>query len=128
MKLIIGARASGKRAYARERFGLIPRACTPEEALVAPAVMDFHETIKTLCARGSSVDDYLNRLFSLNPDVLILCNEVGMGIVPMDSGERFWREEVGRACCLIAARADTVVRMVCGLPQVLKEGSDSVGE
>ena len=42
------------------------------------------------------------------------------GIVPMDAGERRAREAAGRLACLLAARADTVIEMFCGIATVLK--------
>ena len=53
-----------------------------------------------------------------NP-VVIAC-EVGGGVVPLDTEERKNREKAGRLACLLAARAETVVRLCCGLPEVLK--------
>ena len=49
-----------------------------------------------------------------------MATEVGGGVVPMDAGERAAREAAGRLACLLAARADCVVQMFCGLPTVLK--------
>ena len=46
--------------------------------------------------------------------------EIGGGIVPMDADERRAREAAGRLACLLAARADTVIEMFCGIPTVLK--------
>ena len=37
-----------------------------------------------------------------------------------DEGQRQSREVAGRLACLLAQRADTVVPVCCGLPQVLK--------
>ena len=34
--------------------------------------------------------------------------------------ERAARERAGRLCCLLAERADTVVRVFCGIPKVIK--------
>ena len=42
------------------------------------------------------------------------------GVVPMDPAERAGREAAGRLACLLAARADCVVQMFCGIPTVLK--------
>ena len=36
------------------------------------------------------------------------------------AGERRAREAAGRLACLLAARADTVIEMFCGIPIVLK--------
>lgn len=51
---------------------------------------------------------------------VVIATEVGGGVVPMDAVERHNREQAGRLACLLAERADTVVRVCCGIPQVLK--------
>ena len=51
---------------------------------------------------------------------VVIATEVGGGVVPADPGDRAGRERAGRLACLLAERADTVVRVCCGLPQVLK--------
>ena len=56
----------------------------------------------------------------VNPGVVILCDEVGCGVVPVDPAERAWREETGRLCCELAQKADRVERIFCGLSMVLK--------
>jgi adenosylcobinamide kinase/adenosylcobinamide-phosphate guanylyltransferase len=45
-----------------------------------------------------------------------------MGVVPMDAWERIWRERVGRTCGKLASQATRVVRMVCGIPTIIKDG------
>ena len=40
--------------------------------------------------------------------------------MPLDPAEREARERAGRLACLLAARADVVVRVFCGIPKVLK--------
>ena len=51
---------------------------------------------------------------------IVIATEVGGGIVPADERQRREREAAGRLACLLAARAETVIRVCCGLPQVLK--------
>ncbi len=46
--------------------------------------------------------------------------EIGGGIVPMEAEQRRAREAAGRLACLLAARADTVIEMFCGIPTVIK--------
>ena len=55
--------------------------------------------------------------------VVIAC-ELGSGVVPIEPELRAWREAAGRLSCLLARRADVVVRICCGLPQVLKGSPD----
>lgn len=51
---------------------------------------------------------------------VVIATEMGGGVVPVDARQRHAREQAGRLSCLLAARADTVVRVCCGIPQVLK--------
>lgn len=120
MILVVGGRAAGKRDYARQRFGLQAATLTPTEALQAPLVDNFQDILRALLQDGQDIGAYVDRLIADNPEAVILCDEVGLGIVPMDRAERAYREAVGRACCRLAAKAEEVVRLVCGLPQQLK--------
>ena len=49
-----------------------------------------------------------------------LDNVLGGGVVPVSPDQRQGREAAGRLACLLAQQAETVVRVCCGLPQVLK--------
>ncbi len=51
---------------------------------------------------------------------IVIATEVGGGDVPMNAGARAGRAAAGRLACLLAARADCVVQMFCGIPTVLK--------
>jgi hypothetical protein len=42
------------------------------------------------------------------------------GPVPADPFERRWRDEVGKACQVLAAHSAEVYRVLCGIPQRLK--------
>lgn len=53
-------------------------------------------------------------------ELVIVSNEVGFGIVPENALARRFREAQGRLNIALAARADTVVQVIAGLPQVLK--------
>lgn len=55
--------------------------------------------------------------------VVLVANEVGLGLVPDTPLGRRFRDEAGRLNQEIAALADRVVFMAAGLPLVLKEGA-----
>jgi adenosylcobinamide kinase/adenosylcobinamide-phosphate guanylyltransferase len=54
--------------------------------------------------------------------LIIVSNEVGMGLVPVYPSGRAFRDLLGRANQLVADRADRVYLLVAGIPQNLKGG------
>ncbi|MBL8663495.1 MAG: bifunctional adenosylcobinamide kinase/adenosylcobinamide-phosphate guanylyltransferase [Candidatus Odyssella sp.] len=52
--------------------------------------------------------------------VIIVSNEVGLGIVPDNALARAFRDNLGRANQLVAAAAEVAVFMAAGIPIVLK--------
>ena len=55
-----------------------------------------------------------------HPDCVIISDEVGNGIVPVDPFEREYRERLGRMLIEIASRAERVERVICGIGQRIK--------
>jgi adenosylcobinamide kinase/adenosylcobinamide-phosphate guanylyltransferase len=53
--------------------------------------------------------------------VIFVTNEVGLGVVPENAAARRYRDLAGRANQLLAARADAVTLLCCGIPIHLKE-------
>ncbi len=52
--------------------------------------------------------------------VVIISDEIGCGIVPIGSFDRCWREVTGRVLTRLAARAEGVYRVTCGLERKIK--------
>ena len=52
--------------------------------------------------------------------VIISSDLIGSGVVPVDSFDRCWREVTGRVLTDIAAGAEEVYRVICGIAQKLK--------
>ena len=50
----------------------------------------------------------------------VISREIGSGVVPLDAGERAWRERHGRLLRQLAEQAGHVYRIFCGLTEVLK--------
>ncbi len=57
---------------------------------------------------------------------IIVSNEVGLGIVPADGISRLYRDLLGRANQMLAARADEVYLLVAGLPVMIKNAIQDV--
>ncbi|MCD7955804.1 MAG: bifunctional adenosylcobinamide kinase/adenosylcobinamide-phosphate guanylyltransferase [Lachnospiraceae bacterium] len=86
-------------------------------------IWDFRE--EDLTVLENQADRFASWLFENNPDIIIVSNELGYGIVPMEKQDRLWRETTGRVCTCLAARANEVVRVVCGIGTWLKYLSES---
>ena len=56
-------------------------------------------------------------------DLLVVTNEVGLGIVPATPLGRVFRDALGRANQALAAEADTVYLLVAGIPLQIKPSS-----
>jgi adenosylcobinamide kinase/adenosylcobinamide-phosphate guanylyltransferase len=61
-----------------------------------------------------------NALGGIEAPVVLVANEVGLGIVPDNPLARRFRDEAGRLHQRLASRADRVLFMVAGLPMVVK--------
>lgn len=106
MIFVTGPLFAGKREYIRKALGL------SEEALAARAVWDVQELV---CGADLSA-----LAQALAQKEIVIATEIGGGLIPVDPEEREKREAAGRLACLLAERADTVIRVCCGLGQVLK--------
>lgn len=110
MILIIGGTHQGKSEYAKTTFPKMKY------------IFNLHEIIREkmqTCENNSQLDKYISDLLQLD-DVVITCDEVGNGIVPMERFERNYREAVGRSCCKLASSAETVIQVCCGIGRKIK--------
>ncbi len=79
------------------------------EAAVDAAVQ---AEIRELTAAAAQLDAHL----------IVVSNEVGLGLVPDNALGRVYRDVLGRANQTLARTADEVIFMVAGLPMTIKEG------
>ena len=106
MIFVTGPLYAGKSEYIRAALGL------SEAELAVRSVRDVQEL-----ACGADLPALAD---ALSQKEIVIATELGGGLVPVEKQAREKREAAGRLACLLAARADTVIRVCCGLPQVLK--------
>ncbi len=124
MIFITGGMAQGKTAFAAS-FGL-------------PVLDDLAQQIKAWLAQGMDVDSALNATLTrlsehtaqgstditsgdtATQDCVIVCDEIGCGIVPLAKEDRIWREVTGRTACHLAQQATAVYKLEAGIPIRLK--------
>ena len=124
MELIIGGAFQGKETYARAQHPEIHwkngKELKKEELLKAQGVLDFQEYLRNALKEGENVQALADEIYEKNPDLVLVTQEVGYGVVPVDAFDRQYREAVGRVCTKLASYSDKVTRVVCGIGTVIK--------
>ena len=113
MVLILGGTGAGKRSFARA-LGYSDGEMSSRKDDDCPVFVRLEQVLREDPSRADGLLEPLCR------KELVLCCEVGSGIVPLEHKERLAREATGRLCVLLARRADAVVRMVAGIPVAIK--------
>jgi adenosylcobinamide kinase/adenosylcobinamide-phosphate guanylyltransferase len=86
------------------------------------------ETARALDAElGLEIDALARAQADGGWDLIVVTNEVGLGIVPATPLGRVFRDALGRANQALAARADAVYLLVAGLPLRIKPSREPLG-
>ncbi len=124
MILVTGSYGNGKSEYVRKAFGEIEilngEVCNFEKVKSCSCIENYHTFVRRLSENGINPVEYTEELISLNKRLIVIIDEIGCGIVPIEKTERKWRENVGKCGSMIAAASDRVIRICCGIPVVIK--------
>ena len=124
MELIIGGAFQGKTDYAKKEYpSLIWKESgdmCEEELLSAEGILNFQEYIKKELREGRNPGNVGELLLKKNSGAVVVSEEVGYGLVPVDAFEREYREAVGRICTKLASGSHKVTRVICGIGMVIK--------
>ncbi len=97
---------------------------TADDTITVDTTADDTITVDTT-AKTMPAAEIINDIYEANPDIILICDEVGGGIVPLKKEDRIYREAVGRALCCAVKKSDRVERVMCGIGQCLKcDGSN----
>lgn len=127
MKLMIGGCAQGKLDYALAYYGglayrvwegRIPQNSEIREETVI--VNHLHLWVRERMEAGGDPMGEIRGFLDRCPGCVIICDEIGNGIVPVEAFERAYREQTGRILRMLAGEAEEVVRVICGIGQRIK--------
>ena len=122
MILIIGGAYQGKSEYAKEKYGGSICSCTDSRIDTSFDIIEHLEIFSLSCVKMSlNPRDEIKKYADELKDKILICDDISQGVVPMDKTLRVWREENGRMLSDLSKRADKVIRIFCGLPQVIKD-------
>lgn len=80
-------------------------------------VLELQKYLRTAFDNNTATDKIYNYIEKFE---IIFADEIGCGIVPVDKNERAFRDFYGFVCGKTAERAETVVRIICGIEQIIK--------
>ena len=132
---VCGGACQGKRSWAAQKWKIPKqrvldgreaaqciqagsRLCQDAEGCL---LLDHYEVfVRETAERGGDVVQATDVLLSSCPDLVIITDEIGSGIIPMDKKLQEYRELHGRLCCSLAGKAQEVYRVTCGIGTRIK--------
>lgn len=124
---MIGGYAQGKLEYVLCKYkvqenrvwdGVLPEDGALQEK---PVVLNhLHLWVKKRIQEGGCPEEEILSFLENCGDCILISDEIGNGIVPIEPLEREYRERVGRILIQLAARAEEVERVICGIGLKIK--------
>ena len=127
MKLVIGGYAQGKLNYVLQKYdmeiskildGEIQENIGAQKGIVV--INHLHHWIKSRIAQDGCPEEEIFAFVENYPNCVIISDEIGNGIVPIEAFEREYRERTGRILVELAKKAEEVERVICGIGQKIK--------
>ncbi|MCR5747444.1 MAG: bifunctional adenosylcobinamide kinase/adenosylcobinamide-phosphate guanylyltransferase [Lachnospiraceae bacterium] len=130
MKIITGGRYGGKLDYVIETFEIKEDEILDMSLFPAPDIKKKMEGQKVLYRLESFIrsaleyrldpESVIMEYISDHPDSIVICDEVGSGIVPEAAEDDEWREVTGRIMCELTKLAGGMTRVTFGVPEELR--------
>lgn len=126
MKLVIGGCAQGKLSYVLKNSAVgadrVFEGEIPEDTEKAGTIIidQFHQWVKRRLLQNGCPEREIFDFIKEHPDCVIISDEIGNGIIPMEAFEREYRERTGRILVELAKKAEAVERVICGIGQKIK--------
>lgn len=136
MELIIGGFSQGKLDYAKQHFcnaevfdeksfNLFIENISQDRTNVSEKIIldHFHLCVRQLLQDGKSkeeIESFIKLIIENKKRIVLICDEIGNGIIPLEKFDREYREITGRFLIRLASESESVVRILCGIPQKIK--------
>ena len=123
IRIVTGGAFQGKKNYAQLCYPGLKWSsgadCSFEDVKTWEAVDGFHLFIWRWLKSGRTKEELLE-MISEERDLVIVCDEIGCGLVPVDAFEREYRAAVGRIMTGLTKKAVRADRVICGIGYVIK--------
>lgn len=120
MIFIFGGRFQGKLTFAKEKFGENLTVCDLKENSIQNAfnfdiIVNIEKGIMELLKTNQNPTEFFSENLSKFENKIIIGDEIGCGIVPVDEFERLWRDETGWVYQLLCKHSEEVYRVWAGI-------------
>ncbi|MGC4019868.1 MAG: bifunctional adenosylcobinamide kinase/adenosylcobinamide-phosphate guanylyltransferase [Muricomes sp.] len=124
LKMVTGGAYQGKREFAEKLYGAVGwlngENCSLEEVYTGEGIYHFEKYVRRMMEEKKELEGLPGSIARQNPGLIIVTDEIGCGLVPVDAFERKYREQAGRICTELAQYSQRVDRVVCGIGMRLK--------
>ena len=125
MILIYGGAYNGKNEFVKKKYNLENKDlfyCNNSNLDFSyKVIMGLHMFIKDCVLKKIDTLDIIKENLDILQDKIIVCDEIGSGIVPLNREDRLWREECGKVLQFLSQNSNKVCRIFFGLEEVLKD-------
>lgn len=121
MVLVIGGVFQGKLDYVLKSRKMSFRDvcdCADNNGLISKKIIYHLEDY--IRRSDDSAERIAEKIFRDHNCSIIICSEVGSGVIPVSKEENDFREKTGRTLCILAEQAVTVERVTAGIPIRIK--------
>lgn len=118
--LYIGGHAQGKEELVRNKYGSSALIINELHIWIRERLEEMYKGNADMTVLTDDISNMLWKTIEGNDKVVIISDEIGNGIVPIDGFDRCWREVTGRVLTRLAGKADNFYRVICGMEQKIK--------
>lgn len=111
MIFVVGGYAAGKRTFVEKTFGFSSEEMS-DSLLVEKPVFYAVEQL--------NISQLEEAFWILSQKKVVIAQEIGCGLIPMEKELREKRELLGRFCCRLAQEAQEVYRITAGIGRKIK--------
>ena len=124
LKLVTGGAFQGKYAWASAEYPGLSWTdggiCSLDEIHTFQGMNRFHLFIRRWLEAGREKEELTDLILERQGEIVLVWDEMGCGLVPIDASDREYREAVGRICTELAAEAVRADQLVCGIARRVK--------
>ena len=126
MIFVIGGMAQGRLNFVFNKFGLdFKDVFDAEKKKITEfsgekIIYHMEEAVSEWILSEKDYQDEVKNLINHHNDCIVISQEMGSGLVPIDEYERKWREISGRVNNILAENSIEVYRVCCGIGLKIK--------